>query len=284
MRKSFLSVAVLAFALAASAEPLVKDGQKVAFLGDSITDLGNQPPAGYLHLVKDGLARSGVKVEVIPAGVPGDTSAKMLARLDAVLKKKPDWLLLSCGVNDAYPGGPVTLDLFKRNVAAIVDQARAAGAHALIMTTTTRNEDLNSDLNKRIEPYNQFLRQFAQERKLPLADNDKRFRSELQRRAGAKGLQLTIDGCHMNGVGNQLLATSVLEALGVAPEDIPKYRRDWNKLKSMSVDINKYTDFVMSVDESALLDRQAAKEGTTAKALAIRQIREYIEKLKQQRE
>jgi hypothetical protein len=74
-----LLLAVTADASVAFADISAKDGDKVAFLGASITEMGNREPAAYIHLVKDGLLRSGVKIEVVPAGGAGDTSAKMLA-------------------------------------------------------------------------------------------------------------------------------------------------------------------------------------------------------------
>src|SRR5471032_2128146 len=95
-----LSLLVLAFvsivATPLRAELLVKDGQKVAFLGDSLTAHGWELPGGYLHLVVAGLAVEGVKIVPIPAGAGGNTSNDMLARLDvSVLSQKPGWMTLS---------------------------------------------------------------------------------------------------------------------------------------------------------------------------------------------
>ena len=83
------------------AEILVKDGQKVAFMGDSITQGGWGSPGGYVRLVVAGLEANGVKVTPIPAGISGHKSDQMLARLKKdALDKQPDWMTLSCGVND----------------------------------------------------------------------------------------------------------------------------------------------------------------------------------------
>ena len=54
--------------------------------------------AATSHLVDTALAQEGHKIEVIPAGISGQTSKDMLARIGDVLSKKPDWLLISCGV------------------------------------------------------------------------------------------------------------------------------------------------------------------------------------------
>ena len=56
----------------ASAEILVKDGQKVAFMGDSITQGGWGNPGGYVRLVIAGLEANGVKV----TPVAGDMSTE----------------------------------------------------------------------------------------------------------------------------------------------------------------------------------------------------------------
>ncbi|MEO1833863.1 MAG: hypothetical protein ABGZ49_00080, partial [Akkermansiaceae bacterium] len=75
----------------------VKEGQKIAFMGDSITQAGARPN-GYIRLVIKGLEVSGVKTTAITAGISGHKSNQMLARLERdVLSKKPDWMTLSCG-------------------------------------------------------------------------------------------------------------------------------------------------------------------------------------------
>src|SRR5208283_3105429 len=100
-----LASLLCAFAQTATAEILVKTSEKVAFLGDSITAQGWGDPAGYIRLVVAGLAANGVEVVPVPAGVGGHKSNDMLARLDNdVLSKKPQWMTLSCGVNDVWHG------------------------------------------------------------------------------------------------------------------------------------------------------------------------------------
>ena len=65
----------------ARADIQVKDGDRVAFLGDSITAQGAKAPLGYVRLVESGLAANGVAITVIPAGISGHKSNQMLARL-----------------------------------------------------------------------------------------------------------------------------------------------------------------------------------------------------------
>src|SRR5258708_33147530 len=75
---------------------VTKTGEKIAFLGDSITAQGAGSPGGYVLLVMNGLEQQGQKLTAIPAGISGNTSKDMLARLDRdVISKKPDWMTLS---------------------------------------------------------------------------------------------------------------------------------------------------------------------------------------------
>ena len=93
------------FAETARAEIAVKSGEKIAFLGDSITAGGWGSPTGYVRLVMAGLAANGVQAEAVPAGIGGHKSNDMLARLERdVLSKNPQWMTLSCGVNDVWHG------------------------------------------------------------------------------------------------------------------------------------------------------------------------------------
>ena len=83
MNKSLLGVLVLAGALwSTAAEMPVKNGDKIAFLGDSITAGGMNHSNGYCRLVIRGLAANGITAEPIGAGISGHKSNQMLARLD----------------------------------------------------------------------------------------------------------------------------------------------------------------------------------------------------------
>ncbi|MBR2983633.1 MAG: SGNH/GDSL hydrolase family protein, partial [Kiritimatiellae bacterium] len=171
IRTSVVSAfAVLAFA--ASAAPIIKNGEKIAFMGDSITQFGNEQDGGYVNLVIDGLERAGVKAVKIPAGVSGHKSDQMLARLDGVLAKKPDWMTLSCGVNDVGHGPRgIELEPYKKNITAILDKCAAAGVKVIILTPTLCNDGPGWEkhgYNRKLEGYCEFLRKTAAERKLPL--------------------------------------------------------------------------------------------------------------------
>lgn len=251
----FLSVALIAPGFA-SAEIAVKSGEKIAFLGDSITQQGWGNPAGYVRLVIAGLAANGIQAEPVPAGIGGHKSDQMLARLDKdVLSKKPQWMTLSCGVNDVWHGPRgVPLDeamaangtydekvasrgTYKKNITAIIDQAKAAGVKPVMLTATVIQEDLSSAGNKHLAPFNDFLRQLAQERGLPLADLNAMCQEQIKNAAIPNGKVLTYDGVHMATAGNKLMATGVLKALGMNDAELKKAQAAWQPLEAQAADI-----------------------------------------------
>ncbi|MCY2931877.1 MAG: family 20 glycosylhydrolase [Planctomycetota bacterium] len=231
------AVAVVAAVLAGMAggagaqEILVKDGQTVAFLGDSITEFGAATPEGYVRLVARGLEANGVRIQVVGGGVQRHTSNDMLARLERdVLSKKPHWMTLSCGVNDTWLG--VSLDTYKKNITAIVDRCQGAGVKVVILTATMVGKDPANENNQKVLLQNEFLRGLAKERKYPLADLHTDMLALLKKApadpAEGAGNSLTTDGVHMNAAGNRMMAMGVLRAFGLNEEQLWKAQAAWS--------------------------------------------------------
>jgi lysophospholipase L1-like esterase len=215
----------------AAAQIKVEPGQKVAFLGDSITQFGWDRPGGYVHIVADALESLGIKISVVPAGISGHKSNQMLARLEHdVIEKKPDWMTLSCGVNDVWHGtNGVSLEDYKKNITEIVEKAQAAGIKVVILTATVISENDNPN-NQKLAAYNDFLRELAKEKGLPLADLNALFWEKInaQKESGTRK-PLTSDGVHMAPAGNMLMARGVLETFGVTPAQVDAYEAAWRK-------------------------------------------------------
>ena len=205
----------------------------MAFLGDSITEGGWGNPVGYVRLIIAGLATNGVQVKATPAGISGHKSDQMLERLDRdVLTKKPDWMTLSCGVNDVWHGEKgVPLDQYKTNIATIVARAQAAGVQVVLLTSTPIGENLANANNAKLAPYNDYLRALAQEKNCLLADLSAAFAAKLQALPpGSKGNRLTSDGVHMNASGDQLMAATVLRALGLDAAQLKTAEELWKDM------------------------------------------------------
>jgi lysophospholipase L1-like esterase len=208
----------------------VKNGEKIAFLGDSITAAGRRP-GGYCQLVLAALKDQGIEAKPVFAGISGHKSNQMLARLERdVLKHKPDWMTLSCGVNDVWHGkSGVDLASYKKNIAEIVDKAQAAGVKVILLTSTMIREDQGNDLNQKLLPYNEFIKVLAKEKKCLLADLNADMQAALKAfpADAPKGKQLTSDGVHMNKAGNIMIARGVAEAFGLTNQQLDQSEKNW---------------------------------------------------------
>ena len=110
-----LPVFLVSCVVAAAQEPAdqkipLKPGDKIIFLGDSLTALAVKDKRvpegkGYVPLVREALKAKGVEVDAVATG--GHKVTNLLQRVDKdVIAKKPTIVVIQIGVNDA--GGGVT--------------------------------------------------------------------------------------------------------------------------------------------------------------------------------
>jgi acyl-CoA thioesterase-1 len=106
---------------ARAADPQKK---RVVFLGDSLTaGLGVQSSEAFPALVAEKVHAAGLPFEVENAGLSGDTSAGGLRRIDWLLQRPIDILVLELGANDGLRG--LELKSMKTNLQAIIDKTKA---------------------------------------------------------------------------------------------------------------------------------------------------------------
>ncbi len=283
MHKSLLTFGIaLAMPLIVNAQSAgPQAGQKVAFMGDSITANGWAHTAGYVHLIAKALEDQSRKIEVIPAGVSGNTSKDMLARLDRdVLSKKPDWMTLSCGVNDVWHGANgVPLDEYQKNITSIVDQATAAGIKVVLLTSTMIGEDQANPNNQKLIAYNEFLHSLAKEKNLPIAelnaDMQAAVTAALAESSIGKGKQLTDDGVHMNGIGDQIMAAGVLKAFGFTDAQLDHAKATWMDMPNAM----RLSPKTLTVHEYLLLRKIADSQNQTVDDLITSMIKKDVQTL-----
>jgi len=231
---------------------VLEGGETIAFMGDSITQAGHNRKGGYVNLVIEALNHAGLDVKKIPAGKSGHKSGNMLDRLERdVLSKNPDWMTLSCGVNDvwhfklvlgdrSFEGTP--LPEYKKNITEIIDRARTAGIKIMILTSTMIGEDQSKELNRMLIPYNDFLREIAKDNGCLLVDLNADMQAALKKIPDVPGKprhfgeyfyggdlknKLTSDGCHMNQLGNIMMAKGVLRTFGMSENMIAQAEKRW---------------------------------------------------------
>lgn len=186
------------------ANPAPNDGPdetRLVFLGDSLTaGYGLAEEQAFPHLVEERLEAEGYALEVVNAGVSGDTTAGGLSRLNWLLRQEPDVLVVGLGGNDGLRG--IELESTEANLRRIVETAREAGAEVLLL-------GMLIPPNYGEEYTEAFAAMYPRlEEELDVA----RVPFVLEGVAGDPGLNLP-DGIHPNARGQEILARTVAEHL-----------------------------------------------------------------------
>lgn len=221
-----VGLAVLAFGWtgSVSAEDVaLKAGDRIVFLGDSITQAG-AGPGGYVTLVKEALAAQGKEkqIEVIGAGISGNKVPDLEKRLDRdVIAHKPTIVVIYIGINDVWhstSGKGTPKAEFDAGLRRIVKRINDAGARVILCTASVIGEktDGSNSLDKMLDEYCEVSRTVAKETNSQLLDLRKHFLDHLKQhnKDNAEKNQLTSDGVHLNDAGNRFVAARMLAALG----------------------------------------------------------------------
>ena len=135
----FVIGAVLLARLAFPAVTLSSDKATVEKGRPTIVVLGDSLAAGYgldlseafPALLQKKVDEAGLKFSVVNAGLSGDTSAGGLRRIDWLLKRRVDVLVLELGGNDGLRGIPVAAT--RTNLQAIIDRTKQKYPQAQIV-------------------------------------------------------------------------------------------------------------------------------------------------------
>lgn len=120
-----LSIAATFFPGAAMSAP------KIVVLGDSLSaGYGLAPGKAFPDQLQQALSKNGVDVEVIGAGVSGDTTSGGLSRLDWSVPKDTSAVILELGANDALRGLPP--EKAKANLDEIVRRLKLRNVDVLL--------------------------------------------------------------------------------------------------------------------------------------------------------
>ena len=121
-------------------------GTTVVGLGDSITDDLLSWFEILRHVLAEGRPESGV--QLVNAGISGDTTSKALSRILHVLEEDPAWILSLIGTNDVLfvreppTKAQVSLEETEKNLRALRDLVTAqSGAHLAWVTPPPGVED-----------------------------------------------------------------------------------------------------------------------------------------------
>lgn len=194
-------------------------GSTVVGLGDSFTDDYQSWLEILRHLLAERRPESGI--EVVNAGISGDTSSGLLGRFLDVLEVTPDWLIILIGTNDvAFVREPATKSLVspeeaQGNLRALRDLAETlSDARLAWMTPPPAIEEHTTDVpagqpvwrNADLAEAARLVREVAGED--PLVDLWKVFDDPAQPEF------LLPDGLHPSLAGQKAIAAALVERLG----------------------------------------------------------------------
>lgn len=116
---------------ASATAPAVDARPRLVVLGDSLTaGLGLDIEDAYPTLLQHKLDAAGIGLQVVNAGISGDTSAGGLSRLDLALEGDVRLMLVALGGNDALRALPPAE--LRRNLAEVITRAQAHGVKVVL--------------------------------------------------------------------------------------------------------------------------------------------------------
>ena len=149
-----------------------KEPVRVVGFGDSITGVYYHTGGrrAWPEMLQIALRRCypQTQVEVVNAGISGDTTTGGLARLERdVLRHKPHLVVAMFGMNDVVRATP---EAYHDNLGQIVRRCREAGAEAILCTpNSVYPEDAGRPM-ERLAQYSGIVRQVGREMGVPVAD------------------------------------------------------------------------------------------------------------------
>jgi acyl-CoA thioesterase I len=108
------------------------DRRTILFLGTSLTaGLGLEADSAYPQQIQRKIDASGLPYQVVNAGVSGETSAGLLRRLDWVLRRPADVIVVETGANDGLRG--LSVDATRATIGDVLSRIRRERPNAAIV-------------------------------------------------------------------------------------------------------------------------------------------------------
>lgn len=211
---------------------LFKDGERVVFAGDSVSDFDRGRPVGEgLHA---GVGTSYIRtvesfinvfyperlVRITSMGIGGNNIIDLKNRWETdIMALNPDWVVVLIGINDVWRqfDSPTIFDShisperYEKELRKLV-QRTLPDVKGMVLMTPFFMEPLKDDpMRKRMDEYGEIVKKVAAEYDLICVDLQKVFDDYLKYRHSSF---ITWDRIHPNQTGAMLIATELLRAVG----------------------------------------------------------------------
>ena len=195
-----------------------KEGDRVMFLGDSITEQYQYSSDIELYLATRFPAWN---LSFMNAGIGGDTATGGANRFQQqVLDEKPTIVTINFGMNDGGYGGfdPKRHKPYVENTTKMVTMAKAAGVRAVLISPNAVDWRKNKDRLVYLETQKQFyapLKEIAAANQLPFVDQYATTRATLEKLVADKADNVDPfpDSVHTDSDGGLLMAHAILTGL-----------------------------------------------------------------------
>ena len=172
-------------------------------LGDSLSaGFGVDPSEAWPARIQEKIREAGLSWKLVNAGLSGDTSAGGLRRLDWILRRPVDALLLELGSNDGLRGLP--LEATRTNLQTVIERTRAKYPNVrVVLAGMKMPENLGEAYTRQFESLYRDLAETNKVALIPFLLDGVGGRSELN----------LPDQIHPNAEGHRRVATNVWKVL-----------------------------------------------------------------------
>ena len=199
----FRKILLLSVLLLATQHTHGETAKKIVFLGDSITaGYGLKKEEAYPSLIKNLAAADGHHIEVVNAGLSGDTTSGGLRRVRILARKPMDLIVIALGGNDGLRGIPPKSS--QTNLEAIVDIIQKNHPETKIIIAGMQMPDNMGE--KYTHAFQKIFSTVAETKKV------QHLEFLLEGVAAEKDLNFP-DGIHPNSKGQAIVAKHVYKAL-----------------------------------------------------------------------
>jgi lysophospholipase L1-like esterase len=211
---------------------LLQKGQKLLFIGDSITDCERAKPAGeglfgalgkgYVSLVDAFLQAvyPELGIRVVNVGNDGNTVLDLQSRWqEDVINRKPDWLSIMIGTNDVWrqydtpfiKEGHVYADQYEATLRSLVEQTQSRVSNLVLMTPFYLESNEQDAMRRTMDEYGDIVKKIAEDTGSLFVDTQAAFNEVLKELYSAT---LAWDRVHPTTAGHVVLARAFLNKVG----------------------------------------------------------------------
>jgi lysophospholipase L1-like esterase len=211
---------------------LLQKGEKLLFIGDSITDCDRDKPTGeglfgalgkgYVSLV-DAMLQAvypQLGIRVVNKGTGGNTVLDLQVRWqEDVLDQKPDWLSIMIGINDVWrqydtpfiKERHVYADKYEATLRELVQQTKPHVNNLVLMTPFYLESNEQDAMRRTMDEYGAIVKRLAAETGSIFVDTQAAFNEVLKELYAAT---LAWDRVHPSQAGHVVLARAFLNRVG----------------------------------------------------------------------